>query len=159
MKGITVVLVLVALALVALLGYAMLYEDQIVAKDLAQQQGQTPSMGQGAGQGVTWHSSLGPALQEAKDRNGRVVVDFYASWCPPCKEFASKTLTDKKVQETLQGFVRAKIDVDSHGEDAMKYNVRSIPTHVILSADGQILHRKEGFLSPSQYIEFLGQGK
>jgi len=156
MKGIAVLLSIVALALLGILGYALMNQEEIVAEDVARSGSSRGDTGTGDAK-ATVHHSLSPALKEAGERNGLVLIDFNATWCPPCKEFTSVTLKDKRVKEKMKEFVFAKIDVDAHGEDAARYQVRAIPTHMILSADGKVLQRKEGLLTPEQYIQFMDQ--
>lgn len=61
-----------------------------------------------------------------------VLVDFYASWCGPCKQIA---LTLEEVSKENPSVKIVKVDVDSHAELAAQYNVTSIPT-LILFAGG-----------------------
>ena len=58
-----------------------------------------------------------------------VIVDFYADWCGPCKMMSP--IIDK-IAEELPDVKVGKINVDTNGELAMKYNVSSIPTILIM---------------------------
>ena len=63
-----------------------------------------------------------------------VLVDFWATWCGPCKMLAP---TIEQLAEELSGeVVVAKLDVDQAQEIAMKYQVMSIPT-LVLFKDGK----------------------
>ncbi|MTI17800.1 thioredoxin [Rhodobacteraceae bacterium RKSG542] len=63
-----------------------------------------------------------------------VVVDFWATWCGPCKMIAPSL---EELSEEMAANVKiAKLDIDSNQQSAMNYGVRSIPT-MILFKDGQ----------------------
>ncbi len=74
-------------------------------------------------------------------KNGVVLVDFWASWCMPCKMMAP-ILND--VAEHATGNVTiAKLNVEQNQSTATKYKVRSIPT-MILFKDGKEMNRIVG---------------
>lgn len=65
-----------------------------------------------------------------------VLIDFYADWCGPCKMMSPII---EEVAEGLSGKVNVvKINVDEETELAIKYNVSSIPTFVLIK-DGQVV--------------------
>lgn len=97
---------------------------------------------------LKWGTDLNSALQEAKNTDKNVFIDFYADWCPYCKELDEKTFQDTAVQEKLsQSYVAVKINTDDNPELASKYKVYSLPTLVILNSDGQELKRYSGYIS------------
>lgn len=64
-----------------------------------------------------------------------IVIDFYATWCPPCKQL--KPILDA-VATSFAGEVAVyKVDVDQEPELAALFNIQSIPTLLYVSADGQ----------------------
>lgn len=70
-----------------------------------------------------------------------VVVDFFATWCGPCKMMAPVL---EKAAEEYEGKVRiGKLDVDENGELAAKYGVMSIPT-LIFFKNGQVVKKMVG---------------
>lgn len=78
------------------------------------------------------------------------VVDFYATWCGPCKMFGpifEEVSTGNKIN-----FV--KVDVDNYSDIARKYGVMTIPT-IILFKEGQEIKRHIGFMSKDEFNEFL----
>lgn len=66
---------------------------------------------------------------EVLNANEKVLVDFYADWCGPCKMMAPVI---EELAEELQGKAKVgKINVDESTDTAAKYDVMSIPTIII----------------------------
>ncbi|MBR3249927.1 MAG: thioredoxin [Clostridia bacterium] len=66
---------------------------------------------------------------EVLGTEGTVLVDFYADWCGPCKMMSP--IIDE-IAEEMQNVKVGKVNVDESGELAMKYNVSSIPTIMVV---------------------------
>ena len=76
-----------------------------------------------------------------------VVVDFWATWCGPCKMLAP---TVSEIADEYEGKVKVcKLDVDQAMDIAMSYGVASIPT-LILFKDGEIVKKSVGVISKTE---------
>lgn len=76
-----------------------------------------------------------------------VLVDFFATWCGPCKMLAPVI---SEISERYEGKVKVgKVNVDEENELAMKYQISSIPT-LVLFKDGKIINIKVGLSSKSE---------
>ena len=81
-----------------------------------------------------------------------VLVDFWAPWCGPCKTLGP--MLEKLAAEFNGGFVLAKVDVDQEQQLAGYFQIKSIPT-VMLVKGGQIVDGFPGALPEGQLREFL----
>lgn len=94
-------------------------------------------------------------FEEEIKNNKIVLVDFFATWCPPCKaltpivEEAEKENTDIKF---------LKINVDDEQELAIKYGIMSVPTLVLIK-DGQVINSSVGLISKKELQEFIDKNK
>lgn len=80
----------------------------------------------------------------------KAVVDFYATWCGPCRMFGPVFEEVSKDED----FNFVKLDVDKYSDIAREYGVMSIPT-VILFENGNEVKRFTGFMSKDDFIKFL----
>lgn len=87
--------------------------------------------------------TLKSEVLEELTREGIVIVDFYATWCGPCKMLAPVLELFNEKNKTIQVI---KVDVDTHRELAMNYSVMSVPT-LILFKDGKLVKRQSGYMT------------
>ena len=82
--------------------------------------------------------------------DGKVIVDFWATWCGPCQMLTP-------VMEELSATIKVvKINVDEEQELASQYNVSSIPT-VLIFDKGQITDTIIGFRQKEDYINAVNK--
>ncbi len=90
--------------------------------------------------------------EEVLNSDMPVIVDFWAPWCGPCKMIAP-VLED--IAAEYAGKVKVvKLNVDENTETAPKYNVRGIPTLLVVKG-GEVVGTKVGAVSKSQLVEFI----
>lgn len=80
-----------------------------------------------------------------------VLIDFYADWCGPCKMLSP--IIDEIAEENSEIKV-VKVNVDDSQDLAMKYQVMSIPTLVVIK-NGEEVNRSVGLIDKSQVVNLI----
>ncbi|WP_019896170.1 thioredoxin [Hydrogenovibrio halophilus] len=94
-------------------------------------------------------------FEETIENNEIVIIDFWAEWCGPCKQFAP---TYEKVSENHSDIVFAKVNVEEQQELAGMFQVRSIPTLVFMR-EKIVVFSNPGVIPESNFEEGIKQLK
>ncbi|SHJ17386.1 thioredoxin [Flavobacterium terrae] len=95
---------------------------------------------------------MNDSFQNIINSDKPVLIDFFATWCGPCKMLAPIL---KEVKDNMGDRVSIiKIDVDKNQELASKYQVRGVPT-MMLFQKGHQLWRQSGVLSKEDIISII----
>lgn len=94
-------------------------------------------------------------FNETVNGNDMVLVDFWASWCGPCRAFAP---TFKASSEQHPDVVFAKVDTEAEQELAAAAQIRSIPT-LMAFKKGKLLFNQAGALPPAALEDLVQQLK
>lgn len=89
-------------------------------------------------------------LEELTAAGLPVVLDFYATWCGPCKKIAP--IIEELASEFDGKIAVGKCDVDENDEIAAQYGIRNIPT-VLFIKDGQVVDKHVGAAPKSLFDE------
>ena len=95
------------------------------------------------------------ATFEAETNEGLVLVDFWATWCGPCK-MLSPVLEDLASDRDSIDIV--KVDIDESMNLARQYGIMSVPT-LVLMKDGKILAKTSGFQPKDSIQRWIDEHK
>ena len=92
---------------------------------------------------------------EATIREGTVLIDFWASWCGPCRAFAP---IYEQVSENYPDIVFGKVDTEAEQALAGALEIRAIPTLMIFR-DGILLYANPGAMNAPQLTELVERAR
>lgn len=90
--------------------------------------------------------------KEIINHKGYALVDFWATWCPPCRMMAPVLESAEKQLGSQINF--AKVDVDEQQQLAAEFDIMSIPTLVVFK-DGKPVKRMSGYRPLDTFVEEL----
>ena len=88
---------------------------------------------------------------EVENSTKPVLVDFFATWCQPCRMIAPFVA---QVAEERPDIKVCKVDIDENGALAGKFNIDSIP-NLLLFKDGKLLGNMMGYRTKSDILSFI----
>lgn len=92
--------------------------------------------------------------QEILQADKPAIVDFWATWCGPCKMFAP--IFHEVAEEMGDMVIFGKVDVDEASDLASQFKVMSIPT-IILFKDGKAIKKNMGVINKQSLKDFISQ--
>ncbi|MBW2524870.1 MAG: thioredoxin family protein [Deltaproteobacteria bacterium] len=107
-----------------------------------------------------WWTDEVAAQAEAEQAGRHVLIDFWASWCPPCVLLDRRTFADPEVRAELRAFfVPVRLDVSEQTEPAKAqlrhHGIDSLPAVLVLSSDGREVDRIRAFIGPDALLARL----
>lgn len=91
------------------------------------------------------------SMEEAVNSGETWVVDFWASWCGPCKKLAP---IYEEVSEEIEDVNFGKVNMEEHSDLATKYQVSALPTLLIIK-DGDIVAKNAGMMDKESLTEWV----
>jgi len=102
-----------------------------------------------------WVTDPSAGLAQAKQTGRPLLMDFYADWCGVCKAMDREVYSRRDVARAVKDWIPVRVNVDRHSDLAEMYNIEALPTVVLLSPDGKVIDRREGWVSADELIKLL----
>jgi len=100
-----------------------------------------------------WLDSFEQAQEQSRQKKLPLIIHFEADWCGPCRRMKTEVLEQAQVLRMLgTQVVAVRVNSDRHPEIVSRFSVASLPTEVIVNADGKELARYVGGTSVTEYI-------
>lgn len=99
--------------------------------------------------------NLEKGMAQSKESGRRLIVDFWTTWCGPCRSLNEWIWTDAEVAALLnEGYVGVKLDGDLEKDLVKRFRVAGYPTVIVLDTSGKEMHRF-GYLSSEKMLVAL----
>jgi thioredoxin:protein disulfide reductase len=108
---------------------------------------------------LRWLENEPAAVAEATAQSRRLLIDFRADWCLPCKELEVKVFTDPSVVAALQDHVLLRVDLTREDDDPAlgalkaKYHVDTLPAVRVATAGGATVAEVNEFVPPAEFLK------
>ena len=101
-------------------------------------------------------------FESAIKNHQKIVIDFYADWCIPCKELDGITFSDETVVNKMKEFTGLKVDMTKSLSDETeavrkKFKIVGMPTIIFYDSKGKEVKRLSGFVKPKEFIKILNK--
>ena len=111
-----------------------------------------------------WSAYSESAYNSSKANNEKMIIDFYADWCIPCKELDKVTFSNPKVKEKLREFSTYKVDMTETMNERTeslrnKFNIAVMPTVILINSKGEEVQRLTGFVGADEFLKIINSIK
>lgn len=131
----------------------------LVAGCQQSQQSAERSRGAPEAEQIAWEHDFDEGMAKAVQEGKPLMVDVFATWCPPCKLLDEQVFSRADVGEASESFVTVRVDGDKHPDLREKLNVGSYPTVLFLMPDGTEIGRSIGAVSYTVMLKEMAKAR
>jgi thiol:disulfide interchange protein DsbD len=107
-----------------------------------------------------WKEFNEASYEQSLASNKKMIIDFYADWCIPCKELDALTFSDSRVIEKSNEFDNYKVDMtqtlsEETEKISKKFNIVGMPTVLIIDSKGNEVARLTGFVNAEEFLKII----
>ena len=111
-----------------------------------------------------WQKFSLEKFEMSKNNHEKMIIDFYADWCIPCKELDAITFSNEKVIEKTKEFTCYKVDMTKTMDEkteqySKKFSIVGMPTVLIIDSNGNEVERITGFVNPDEFLNSIMKAK
>lgn len=109
-----------------------------------------------------WQEFSEEKYEAALENNQKILIDFYADWCIPCKELDAMTFSDERVINETKEYLSFKIDMTQTMSEETeilreRFNIVGMPTVLIIDSKGNEAKRITGFVDADKFLDILSE--
>ncbi|MBK8947139.1 MAG: protein-disulfide reductase DsbD [Ignavibacteriae bacterium] len=109
---------------------------------------------------LDWEYYSEQNYESALSNNEKMIIDFYADWCIPCKELDALTFSNDEVIKASQNFKSFKVDMTKTLSEETeiirkKFEIRGMPTVLIIDSNGKEVERITGFINAKEFHKII----
>ncbi|MGB7786887.1 MAG: thioredoxin family protein [Salinimicrobium sp.] len=102
-----------------------------------------------------WIHDLDEARKLSLGTNKLMLVDFWASWCGPCRKMDQESWSDPEVQKLMSNYIPVQVDIDNDRISATRYAVKAIPFVFIMDGNGEVVFKSMSYMPREEVLELL----
>jgi thioredoxin-related protein len=95
------------------------------------------------------------ALEASKNTNKDILLLVDAKWCGYCIKFKDEVLSEEEVKNKIKEYVVCSLDYKSNMDIIKKYNIRKLPTYILIDKDENIIKEGYGYQTRRLFLDWL----